>query len=301
MHRPPIRLPLLPAAAFILVWCSGYIAGPIGVEAIAPITLAGLRFTVAAVVATAVALALRRPLPADRPAMARIAGVGLVMNGLQFALMYLAFDLGLGATLASLFHSLSPVLTLLLAAALLSERITGTQVVGFVIGVGGVVLVLGPDLDEAGGLLAVGLGALSMLCLSLGTLGQRWIGHAPDPLWSAAIQFAVAAPPLLLLGLALDGADPVHEPLQGLVVVLYLGVVNSVVGLVLLGALVRTGGAGAAGSLFFLAPPVTAVLAWIVLQQTLNWRELLGLLVSVAGVALATRRRRAIIDATAAP
>jgi drug/metabolite transporter (DMT)-like permease len=283
------------------VWCSGYIAGPIGVEAIAPITLAGLRFTVAAVVATAVALALRRPLPADRPAMARIAGVGLVMNGLQFALMYLAFDLGLGATLASLFHSLSPVLTLLLAAALLSERITGTQVVGFVIGVGGVVLVLGPDLDEAGGLLAVGLGALSMLCLSLGTLGQRWIGHAPDPLWSAAIQFAVAAPPLLLLGLALDGADPVHEPLQGLVVVLYLGVVNSVVGLVLLGALVRTGGAGAAGSLFFLAPPVTAVLAWIVLQQTLNWRELLGLLVSVAGVALATRRRRAIIDATAAP
>lgn len=283
------------------MWCSGYIAGPIGVEAIAPITLAGLRFTVAAVVATAVALALRRPLPADRPAMARIAGVGLVMNGLQFALMYLAFDLGLGATLASLFHSLSPVLTLLLAAALLSERITGTQVVGFVIGVGGVVLVLGPDLDEAGGLLAVGLGALSMLCLSLGTLGQRWIGHAPDPLWSAAIQFAVAAPPLLLLGLALDGADPVHEPLQGLVVVLYLGVVNSVVGLVLLGALVRTGGAGAAGSLFFLAPPVTAVLAWIVLQQTLNWRELLGLLVSVAGVALATRRRRAIIDATAAP
>jgi drug/metabolite transporter (DMT)-like permease len=282
------------------VWCSGYIAGPIGVEAIAPITLAGLRFTVAAVVATAVALALRRPLPADRPAMARIAGVGLVMNGLQFALMYLAFDLGLGATLASLFHSLSPVLTLLLAAALLSERITGTQVVGFVIGVGGVVLVLGPDLDEAGGLLAVGLGALSMLCLSLGTLGQRWIGHAPDPLWSAAIQFAVAAPPLLLLGLALDGADPVHEPLQGLVVVLYLGVVNSVVGLVLLGALVRTGGAGAAGSLFFLAPPVTAVLAWIVLQQTLNWRELLGLLVSVAGVGLATRRRRAIIDATAA-
>ena len=31
--------------------------------------------------------------------------------------MYVAFDLGLGATLASLFHALSPVLTALLAAA----------------------------------------------------------------------------------------------------------------------------------------------------------------------------------------
>ena len=41
----------------------------------------------------------------------RVAAVGLVMNAVQFGLMYVAFDLGLGATLASLFHALSPVLT----------------------------------------------------------------------------------------------------------------------------------------------------------------------------------------------
>lgn len=294
MRAPATRLPLVPAVAFVLVWCSGYIAAPVGVEAVEPITLAGLRFTVAAVAAATVAWLTRRPVPADRPAMMRIAAVGLVMNGLQFALIYLAFGLGLSPTLASLFHSLSPVLTVLLAAGMLHERISRVQVVGFLIGVAGVVLVLGPDLDAAGGAVAVGLGALSMLCLSLGTLGQRWIGHAPDPWWSAALQFAVSAPPLLVLGLVLDGTSAVHEPWQGTLAVLYLGIVNSVVGLVLLGALVRSGGAGAAGSLFFLAPPVTALLAWLVLRETLGPRELLGLLISVVGVGLATRRRTAI-------
>lgn len=298
LHRPHDRLPLLPAAAFILVWCSGYIVGPIGVDAVAPITMTGLRFTTAAVVATAVAWVVRRPLPRDRPDMVRIALVGLVMNGLQFALMYVAFDLGFGATLAALFHSLSPVLTMVLAALLLGERITRGPVVGFVIGVGGVLLVLGPDLEDAGGAFAVALGVLSVLCLSIGTLGQRWIGHAPDPLWSAALQFAVSAPPLLVLGLLLEGTDPVHDPVQGLTAMLYLGIVNSVVGLVLLGVLVRAGGAGAAGSLFFLAPPVTAVMAWLALGETLGPRQLTGLLVSVVGVALATRRPRVLPSST---
>ena len=43
------------------------------------------------------------------------------------------------------------VVAVLLAALFLKERLTPLQVVGFVVGVGGVLLVLGPDGDEAGG------------------------------------------------------------------------------------------------------------------------------------------------------
>ena len=152
--------------------------------------------------------------------MGRVAAVGLVMNAVQFGLMYVAFDLGLGATLASLFHALSPVLTVLLAAALLGERVTRVQVGGFVVGVAGVLIVLGADLGHAGGPLAVVIGLLSMLTLSLGTLGQRWIGASPDLLWSAALQFAVSAPPLLVLGWLTEGVWPVTDTRQAVVSVL---------------------------------------------------------------------------------
>ncbi len=237
--RPPhaAHLPLVPAVAFVLVWSSGYISGPAAVHAAAPFTVLGWRFVLAAVIGAVLARLLRRRPRMDRAVLARVAAVGFVMNAVQFGLMYVAFDLGLGATLASLFHALSPVLTALLAAALLGERVSPLQVGGFVVGVLGVLLVLGADLGHAGGPVAVAVGCLSMLTLSLGTLGQRWIGAQPDLLWSAAVQFAVSAPPLLVLGWLTEGAWPVTDTRQAVVSVLFLAVVNSIVGLVLLSLL----------------------------------------------------------------
>ena len=287
-RRPPDTLPLVPLGAFVLVWSSGYIAGPYGVDQVAPVTLVAWRFALAAVLAAALARVLRGRPQMSLGVAARIGAVGVVMNGVQFGAMYAAFDAGLGATLGALMHSLSPVLTAVLAGVLLRERLRRVQLVGFVVGVAGVLLVLGPDVQGAGGLLGVVLGVVSTLALSLGTLGQRWIGHAPDPLWSAAVQFAAAAPPLSLAALLLEGTDVVHDPGGTALALGYLAVVNSILGLLLLGTLVRAGGASAAGSVFFLMPPVTAVMAWLVLGETLDLREWTGLVVAVVGVAVAT-------------
>ncbi len=288
---------LVPTTGFVLVWSSGYIAGPYGVEAMSPLALVAVRFVLAAVVAWALARTLRGPLRVTRDDAVRIALSGFVLNGVQFGAMYLAFDAGLGATLGSLMHSLSPVLTALLAAAFLRERLTRMQALGFVIGVAGVLLVLGPDVEGAGGTVGLLCGVVSVLGLSVGTLGQRWIGHAPDPLWSGAIQFGVAAPPLLVLALVVEGTDVVRDPAAAGVAIVYLALVNSILGLGLLGILVRARGAGAAASVFFLMPPVTAVLAWLILGETLNAREVAGLVITVVGVAAATRTGRPVAAA----
>lgn len=290
-HQADAHFPWVPAGAFVLVWSSGYIAGPAGVDAVEPFSLLALRFVLAALVLVPLARWRHGPLRMDRRTFARVATVGLAMNAFQFGFMYLAFDAGLGATLGSLLHSLSPVLTVVLAGLLLGERVRPVQVLGLAVGVAGVVVVLGPDVDEAGGAIGVTLGLLSMLSLCFGTMGQRWIPPSVDPWWSASIQFAVTIPPMVVLGLALEGTSPVHDVGAGLAALLWLAVVNSVVGLILLGAVVRRGGAGASSSVFFLMPPVTAVMAYLVLGDTLGPRELVGLVVAITGVAVATRRR----------
>lgn len=287
-------LPVVPALAFVLVWSSGYIAGPYGVTAMEPLSLVGWRFVAATVIVAVLARLLRGPLRVDRGTALRIALTGFVMNGVQFGAMYLAFAAGLGATLGALLHSLSPVLTAAVAGVVMGERLTRVQVLGFVVGVAGVLLVLGPDIEEAGGAVGIGFAVVGVLALSLGTIGQRWIGPGPDPLWSAAIQFGVSGPPVLVLALLLEGTDPVSDLSRSLVALAYLAVVNSIVGLVLLGILVRHGGASAGSSVFFLSPPVTAVMAWLVLGETLTVREAVGLVVAVAGVAAATRGALAV-------
>ena len=140
--------------------------------------------------------------------------------------MYAAFELGLQATLGALLHSLSPVLTAVLAGVLLGERLTRLQVVGFVVGVAGVVVVLGPDIDRAGGMAGLLLGVASLACLSLGTLGQRWIGTRTDPIWSATLQCAVCVPPLVVLAVLVEGAPSVTSGVDATVAVLWLAGVN---------------------------------------------------------------------------
>ena len=45
--RTSSRMPVLPAAAFVLVWSSGYIAGPYGVKGMEPLSLVAWRFILA--------------------------------------------------------------------------------------------------------------------------------------------------------------------------------------------------------------------------------------------------------------
>ena len=45
------HLPLVPAAGFVLIWSSGYIAGPYGVDAMSPLMLVACRFVLAALLA----------------------------------------------------------------------------------------------------------------------------------------------------------------------------------------------------------------------------------------------------------
>ncbi len=283
------RLPLVPAGLFVLVWSSGYIAGLLGVRAVEPFTLVAVRFAVAAVVVAVIARAVSGPVLLDRHDLGRIAVVGVTINAVQFGCYYTAFDLGVPATLSAMVTALSPVLTVLLARPFLGERVRAIQTVGLVLGVGGVVLVLGPDVEAAGGPAGIAFVVAGTVALSLGTLGQRWIRPSNDPLWSTSVQFAVAVPPSAALAVGLEGLDGFSAPVPAMAAIGWLALVNSVGGLLLLGLLVRRGGAGAASSVFFLMPAVTALLAWPFLGETLAPYEVAGMAVATVGVALATR------------
>ena len=77
---------------------------------------------------------------------------------------------------------------------------------------------------------------------------RRTTGDELPAEWSATVQFAVSVPPTLGLGLLLEGPTPVERVWPAVGSVLFLAVVNSVMGLLLIVALVRTSGAAASSS-----------------------------------------------------
>ena len=69
-----------------------------------------------------------------------------------------------------------------------------------------------------------------------------------------------------------------------LVLVLSLGAIS------LLHVLIRRGEASRVASLFYLVPPVTALMAFLVFEERLGVTALTGMVITVIGVALAIRK-----------
>jgi drug/metabolite transporter (DMT)-like permease len=127
--------------------------------------------------------------------------------------------------------------------------------------------------------------------ITAGTLYQKRWCTALDLRTGNLIQFAAAAGACWLLSLAfetrhIDWAPALVFALLWLVIVLSLGAIP------LLYLLLRRGAASQVASLFFLVPPTTALIAWQLFGERLGALALLGMALTVAGVAMVNLERR---------
>ncbi len=103
-----------------------------------------------------------------------------------------------------------------------------------------------------------------------------------------AVQFAAAAL-AAGLGAALFGDTRVEWTGEFVFALLWLVLVLSLGAVSLLYLLIRRGAASRVAGLFFLVPPCTALIAWPLFGETLGPTALLGMALTAAGVALASR------------
>ena len=159
-------LHLLAALGIVAVWGFNFVVIKLGLNHLPPLLLCALRFTLAALPAV---FFVKRP---DVP-LRHIALYGLVMFGLQFALLFSGIGLGVSPGLASLTVQLQSFMTIALAAFLLKERPTRFQVVGAGVAFSGILVVaahLGQDVTAVG----LGLVILSAAARAAGDqLGPR--------------------------------------------------------------------------------------------------------------------------------
>jgi drug/metabolite transporter (DMT)-like permease len=269
---------------FVVLWSSAFIAAVIGTGVAPPMLLTFCRFAIAGVLLAVIAWASRSPWPRGRQ-LAHVAVVGLLMQGVQFGGFYSAIGLGLPGGVVALVQGLNPVVIALLAAGVLHERMTRYQWLGFAVGGAGVLLAVSDRLGSSLG--AVLLCVVGLLGLSLGTVYQKAFTPDVDVRSGTAVHFLVAAP---FMGVASFVLETPHVSDWGVFggVLAWIVLVNSVGTFLLLNVMLRRESASRVGALFFLTPGVTALLAWLVLGQTLSAVALVGLALGGVGVLIAT-------------
>ena len=273
--------------AFVLVWCTGYLAGKLAVAHGGALTTLVWRFGLASLVFVVLA-GFARVSWGPRRAIAHSAMAGMLSLALQFAGVYLGLRWGASAGMAALVIGTMPLAVALAAVLSGSERLRAVQWLGFLIGFGGVLLVVADRVDGATPWPAWVALVIGLIGVSAGTLYQKRFASTIDLRVGLAVQNIAATIVLLPFALALEHFA-YERSMDYFLPVLWMVLVNSVGGFALLFVLIRRGAATAVAALFFLMPPVTAWLGQLVLGEHLTVLKLCGFACAAIGVWLATR------------
>jgi drug/metabolite transporter (DMT)-like permease len=179
-----------------------------------------------------------------------------------------------------------------------SERIDRRQGVGMLMGLAGVALVVGVESVQTVGQL---LGALAMLgaaaCYALSSfvVKQRY-GHLAS-MQTSLVSIAVAS--ALTFPFALATLPPALPGARALLSVVALGAVGTALGFVIFYKLINEVGAGRASLVAYLAPGVALFYGALLLDEAITLAAIAGLVLILAGVALASRtpRRAGVVKA----
>jgi EamA-like transporter family. len=276
---------------FVLLWSTGFVGAKLGLPYAEPFTFLSLRFAAVIAFLLAVALATRAPWPKSPALWGHLAVSGLLVHGLYLGGVFAAIKAGLASGVTALVVGLQPLLTALVAGPLFGERISGRQWAGLALGLGGVGMVLSGRLADLDGLSWSGL-ACALVALggiTAGTLYQKRFCTGMDLRSGAVVQYAAAAAliapaALLLETMRVQWTGEFIFALAWLVLVLSVGAIS------LLMTLIRLGEAARVASLFYLVPPVTALVAWGLFGESLGALGLAGMALAAFGVALVVRK-----------
>jgi drug/metabolite transporter (DMT)-like permease len=276
-------------ALFVLLWSTGFIAAKYGLPYAPPLSFLLVRFSLVAALMAIVAWATRAAWPRTSRDIGHLAIAALLVHGAYLGGVFLAIAHGMAAGTSAMLVGLQPILTVLIARGWLGERVVPRQWTGLVLGLVGVYFVVRHKVDFGGdleGLLPIGV---ALVAISVGTMYQKRFCSHVDMRAGAVIQFSVCALvylPLVLLAdeRAIEWTPQFMFALGWSVIVLSVGAIS------VLYWLLRHGAAADVARLFYLVPPVTAVMAYFIFGERLDALALAGMVLIAVGVALARPR-----------
>ena len=276
---------------FVGLWSTGFVAARYATSDTGPLTFLAVRMVLAAAM-LAVFATFRAAQRVDRRLIPWVVLAGLGMHVLYLGGVFVAIDRGLPSGVSALIAGLHPVLTALASRRVLGERLVRLQWIGVGLGFAGVIaVVVDRLLTHSTGVtvMTMGASAVSVLGMAGGTLVQRKKCSTMPLLWGTVVQYTSAAVVLSVLAVVWERVD-FRVTGRSLFALLWAVVVLSIAAVLLMLWLLQRRAASQVTSLFFLTPALSAVEGAVLFGERLGALALVGLLISLLGVAFVTRK-----------
>lgn len=272
-------------AFFVLLWSTGFIGAKYGLPHAGPLSFLAVRYVVVIALLGLVALWARAPWPSTP--MDRLHAIisGILIHGVYLGGVFIAINLGMSAGMSALIVGLQPLLTAVLSGFLLGERVTSRHWFGILLGLLGVSLVLLPRIQDGGTLSLAALAAAlcALFGITLGTIYQKAFAVQLDLRTGGVLQYLGALIPTGIAAYLIEGFD-VTWTWEFVGALLWLVLVLSIGAISLLMLIIRHGEITKIATLFYLVPPVTVLIAYVLFHETLNLLQGAGIAIVVLAV-----------------
>ena len=274
---------------FILLWSSAFITTKPIVDNSEPFSALAFRFFIVATGFLIFSYFNKKEIIVSKKNIFESLLTGMLFHGLYLGGVFFSISKGMPTGIAALIVTLQPILTNILAGPLLNEQIGWKQWLGISLGFIGAVLVLGFDIGETIPVSGVVATFIALFAITGSTIWQKKLSHnislSVNNMYQAIGGFLFHALIIILF----------VEPYINFNTTFAIAMAHQIL-LVSFGAftilmfLIKNNSASKTVSIFFLIPATSAFIAWLFLNENLNFIDICGFVIASTGVFIATRK-----------
>jgi probable blue pigment (indigoidine) exporter len=263
---------------------SSFAVGKVGLTYSSPLLLVALRFLNAGIIMAVIVLVLKRPLPKTKEKWLKMLLVGSFQTAGVMGCIFLSLRT-ITAGESSILTFTNPLLVVVFGTIFLKTRYKIYQWFGVVLGLIGVGITVGAQLEFKIGII---FGVLSAIFWSTATLlVKRW-GEDFDTWVLSAYQMLFGGLLLFFLSFTLENPFFILNS-HSVFILLWLTIMSSIVQFAVWYYLLQNGDPGKTSSFLFLAPFFGVLSGWLLLGEKLHPSIIVGGLFIIIGIYLVNR------------
>ncbi len=287
-----LLLAYLSLAAVCLIWGTTYLALRIGVTQFPPFLFSLLRFTCAGPILLILVLTVGKQKWPDHKTLFNQAVSGVLMITLGISMVGWA-EVYISSGMAAIICSVMPVWTILInVIATKDEKPNWLIILGLTTGLSSIVLIFSEHLTEFSNKdyqAGIAITFISNLCWAIGSIFIKKKNQNTNPFMGAGLQMTFGAIALIPLSLVFDDYSTIHWSTDVAYSLSYMIVIGSVGAYACYSYAIKKLPMTLVSMYAYINPIVAVVLGWLVLNEKLNGRISLAILITIAGIYLVNR------------
>ena len=273
---------------FVILWSSAFITTKPITDNSDPFSALAFRFLLVAFGFFVYAVYKKEKIIVKKKFLFEALSTGILFHGIYLGGVFFSVSKGLPTGVVALIVTLQPILTNILASPILNEKISLKQWIGVILGFLGAFLVLGFDIGASLPIIGVLSAFIALISVTSATLWQKKLSNNL-PLSVSNMYQAIGGCLFNILLIFTIGKPFINFSSTFLIAISHQIFLISFGAFTILMYMIKRNSASKTVTLFFLVPPTTALMAFLFLNEKLNYIDLFGFLIVSIGVFIATR------------